>query len=108
MVVVAGHGESLWIPSPRRKKRAGHGQGMRRVDESSLRERSRSSRESTGAAAGGWLMHCRSSMTVFPRIPTMPGRRTSGFQRRGRRRVHHARKRRELFGESHEDLAASC
>ena len=30
-------------------------------------------------------MHGRSRMTIYPRIPTMPGRSTSGFHRLGRR-----------------------
>ena len=54
---------------------------------------------------GGWggvldkrdvfdLMHGRSinsRMTIDPRIPTMPGRSTSGFHRPGRYRLHQAR-----------------
>ena len=36
-------------------------------------------------------MHSRSLKTIDPRIPTMPGRSTSGFHRPGRFRVHQAR-----------------
>ena len=36
-------------------------------------------------------MHGRSRMTIDPRIPTMPGRSTSGFHRPGRHRLHQAR-----------------
>ena len=32
------------------------------------------------------VMHGRSRMTIDPRIPTMPGRSTSGFHRTGRHR----------------------
>ena len=34
--------------------------------------------------------HDRSRMTIDPRIPTMPGRSMSGFQRRGRHCLHQA------------------
>ena len=37
------------------------------------------------------IMHGRSRMTVDPRIPTMPGRSTSGFHQTGRRCSHQAR-----------------
>ena len=48
-------------------------------------------------------MHGRSRVTINPRIPTMPGRSTSFFfHRPGGHRLHQARKRREVFGESHE------
>ena len=48
------------------------------------------------------FVHGRSRMTVDPRIPTMPGQSTSGFHHPGRRCLYQARKRREVFGESHE------
>ena len=35
-------------------------------------------------------MHGRSRMTIDPRIPTMPGRSTSGFHPPDRHRVHQA------------------
>ena len=37
------------------------------------------------------IMHGRSGMTIDPRIPTIPGRRTSGFHRPGRHCLHQAR-----------------
>ena len=37
------------------------------------------------------IMHGRSRVTVDPRIPTMPGRSTSGFHRPVRHRQHQAR-----------------
>ena len=37
------------------------------------------------------FVHGHSRMTIDPRIPTMPGRSTSGFQQPGRHRLHHAR-----------------
>ena len=37
------------------------------------------------------VMHGRSRMTIDPRIPTMPGRSTSGFHRPGRHCLHQAR-----------------
>ena len=43
------------------------------------------------------LVHSRSRMAIEPRIPTMPGRSTSGFHQPGRHCVH-----REVLGESHE------
>ena len=36
-------------------------------------------------------MHGRSRINIDPRIPTMPGRRTSGFHRPGRHCLHQAR-----------------
>ena len=46
-------------------------------------------------ARGGWgvLMSCMAVvvMTIDPRIPTMPGRSTSGFHRSGRHFQHQAR-----------------
>ena len=44
--------------------------------------------------------HGRSPMTIDPRIPTMPGRRTSDFNQPGT--LAPSAKRREVFGESHE------
>ena len=57
-----------------------------------------------GVEGGGVLiiMHGRSRMTIDPRIPTMPGRSTSGFRRPGRHLLAPSAKRREVFGESHE------
>ena len=43
---------------------------------------------------GGWgliIVHGRSRMTIDPRIPTMPGRSTSGFHLPGRHCLHQAR-----------------
>ena len=37
------------------------------------------------------FVHGRSRMTIDPRIPTMPGRSTSGFHRPGRHCLHQAR-----------------
>ena len=37
------------------------------------------------------VMHGPSRMTIDPRIPTMPGRSTSGFHRPGRHCLHQAR-----------------
>ena len=37
------------------------------------------------------FVHGRSRMTIDPRIPTMPGRSTSGFDQPGRHCLHHAR-----------------
>ena len=37
------------------------------------------------------VMHGRSRMTVDPRIPTIPGRSTSGFHRPGRHCLHQTR-----------------
>ena len=49
-------------------------------------------------------MHSRSRMTVDPRILTVPGRSTPGYLPTTGRHVflHQVRKRREVFGESHE------
>ena len=46
-------------------------------------------------------MHGRGRMTIDPRIPTMPGRRTSGFHQPQTLLSPNAN-RREVFGESHE------
>ena len=35
------------------------------------------------------VMHVRSRMTIYPRIPTMPGRNTSGFHGPGRHCLQH-------------------
>ena len=50
------------------------------------------------------FMHSRSLKTVDSRIPTMPGRRSSGFHRPGRHRVHQSAVRclaRRMKGELH-------
>ena len=49
--------------------------------------------EQVRMGSGGVLdiMHGRSRMTIDPRIPTMPGRSTSGFHRPGRHCLHQAR-----------------
>ena len=63
-----------------------------------------------GGGEGGCtqFVHGHSRMTIDPRIPTMPGRSTSGFHQPGRHCLHQAStKRREVFGESHEGWAAS-
>ena len=54
-----------------------------------------------GRVRGGVLiiMHGRSRMTIDPRIPTMPGQSTLGFQPP---LLAPGAKRREVFGESHE------
>ena len=49
-----------------------------------------------GRGGGGWrgctqFVHGRRSMTIDPRIHTMPGRSTSGFQQPGRHCLHQAR-----------------
>ena len=45
-----------------------------------------------GRGGGGTqFVHGRSRMTVYPRIPTMPGRSTSGYHQPGRRFLHQAR-----------------
>ena len=48
---------------------------------------------SASAGRGGELiiMHGRSRMNIDPRIPTMPGRSTSGFHRPGGHRLHQSR-----------------
>ena len=51
---------------------------------------------------GTQCVHGRSRMTIDPRIPTMPGRSTSGFHQPGRHCLHSSAKRREVFDESHE------
>ena len=38
------------------------------------------------------VTHGRSRMTIDPRIPTMPGQRTSGFHRPGKHCLHQARR----------------
>ena len=54
------------------------------------------------------IMHDLSRMTIDPRIPTMPGRSTSGFHRPGRCcLLHQSAKHREVFSESHEGWALS-
>ena len=40
---------------------------------------------------GTQFAYGRSRMTIDPRIPTMPGRGTSGFHQLGRHRLHQAR-----------------
>ena len=40
---------------------------------------------------GTQFVHGRSRMTIDPRIPTMPGRSTSGFHQPGTHRLHQAR-----------------
>ena len=37
------------------------------------------------------VLHGRSCMTIHPRIPTMPGRSTSGFRQPGRHCLHQTR-----------------
>ena len=44
-----------------------------------------------GARGDTQFVHGRSRMTVDPRIPTLPGRSTSGFSQPGRRCLHQAR-----------------
>ena len=46
-----------------------------------------------GVGRGGrtQFVHGRSRMTIDPRIPTMPGRSTSGFHQPGRHCLHQAR-----------------
>ena len=64
----------------------------------------------------GWcthVMHGHSRMTVDPRIPTMPGRNTSGFSRPGRHRLHRARSAVRYWairmkGEPHPTLSMCC
>ena len=54
------------------------------------------------------VIHGRSRMTIDPRIPTMPGRNTSGFPSPERHCMHAPSvKRREVPGESYEGRAAS-
>ena len=48
-------------------------------------------RTSAREGGGGGVMLGRSRKTADPCLPTMPGRSTSGFHRRGRHRVHRAR-----------------
>ena len=43
-----------------------------------------------GGGGGTHIMHRRSRMTIDPRIPTTPGRSTSGFHRPGRHCLHQA------------------
>ena len=55
-------------------------------------EEARAGSERNGLVRGGeegafYVMHGRSRMTIEPRIPTMPGRKTSGFHRPGRHRL---------------------
>ena len=58
-----------------------------------------------GIGGGGGctqFVHGRSRMTIDPRIPTMPGRRTSGFYQPDKHcLLAPSAKRREVFGESH-------
>ena len=58
-------------------------------------------RDARGGEGGGctYFVHGRSRMTIDPRIPTMPGRSTSGFHYPGRHCLHQGH---EVFGESHE------
>ena len=52
---------------------------------------------------GNHVMHGRSRMTIDPRIPAMPGRRSSGFHRPGRHLLAPSRAEcRRVFDESHE------
>ena len=44
-----------------------------------------------GGGGGTQFVHGRSRMTTDPRIPTMPGRSTSGFHQPGRHCLHQAR-----------------
>ena len=62
-------------------------------DESLKETRPRGGREGRreGGGGGTQLVHGRSPMTIDPRIPTMPGRSTSGFHQPGRRCLHQAR-----------------
>ena len=46
--------------------------------------------EGGGHGGGTHVMHGRSCKTIDPRIPTMPGRITSGFHRPGRHCFHQA------------------
>ena len=56
-----------------------------------------------GGRRGGCtqFVHGLSGMTIDPRIPTMPGRSTSGFRQPGRHGLHQARRAVGFFGESH-------
>ena len=51
---------------------------------------------------GTQFLHGRSHMTMDPRVPTVPGRSTSGFHQSGRHFLAPTAKRREVFGESRE------
>ena len=54
------------------------------------------------------FVHSRSRMTIDPRIPTMPGRSTSGFHQLGRHCLHQAQSGRggvkPIFHASHDSL----
>ena len=57
-------------------------------------------RAKRGAREGGThVMHGRCRMTIDHRIPTTPGRSTSGFHRPGRQCLQKSAKRREVCGE---------
>ena len=43
-----------------------------------------------GGGGGTQFVHGRSRMTIDPRIPTMPGRSTSGFHQPGKHCLHQA------------------
>ena len=51
----------------------------------------RSMGEGRGEGGVTQFVHGRSRMTIDPRIPTMPGRSTSGFHQPGRHCLHQAR-----------------
>ena len=49
------------------------------------------SKATEGGGGGAQFVHGRSRMTIYPRIPTLPGRSTSGFHQSGRHCLHQAR-----------------
>ena len=65
--------------------------------------------ERRGRDGGGrtQFVHGRSCMTIYPCIPTMPRRSTSGFHQPGQTLLAPSAKRREVFGESHEGWTSS-
>ena len=51
----------------------------------------RNGRNRKGGGGGTQFVHGRTFMAIDPRIPTMPGRSTSGFHQPGRHCLHQAR-----------------